>query len=77
LLSNIAVSGYASTIVSILALRGVQLLSLGMIGEYLGRLHLNVNRQPQYTIRNVCASRGDNPPTWPTPDRLGNAVTSQ
>ena len=57
LLSNVAVSGYASTIVSILVLGGVQLLSLGMIGEYLGRLHLNVNRKPQYTIRNVCASR--------------------
>ena len=64
LMSNIAVSGYASTIVSILVLGGVQLLSLGMIGEYLGRLHLNVNRKPQYTIRNVCASRraGDQAP---------------
>ena len=67
LLANIAVSGYASTIVSILVLGGVQLLSLGIIGEYLGRLHLNVNRKPQYTIRNVCAQRGANPPTWSAP----------
>ncbi len=67
LLSNIAVSGYASTIVSILVLGGVQLLSLGMIGEYLGRLHLNVNRKPQYTIRNVCASRGTGDPIWQAP----------
>jgi len=48
---SISVPGYASTIVSILVLGGVQLLSLGIIGEYLGRLHLNVNRKPQYTIR--------------------------
>ena len=67
LLANIAVSGYASTIVSILVLGGVQLLSLGMIGEYLGRLHLNVNRKPQYTIRNVCASHPASEQTWQAP----------
>jgi len=49
--NSIMIPGYASTIVSILVLGGVQLLSLGIIGEYLGRLHLNVNRKPQYTIR--------------------------
>lgn len=50
---SVSMPGYASTIVSILVLGGVQLLSLGIIGEYLGRLHLNVNRKPQYTIRAV------------------------
>ena len=49
--SNIAVPGYASTIIAILILGGAQLLALGVIGEYLGRLHLNVNRKPQYIIR--------------------------
>jgi undecaprenyl-phosphate 4-deoxy-4-formamido-L-arabinose transferase len=53
LLSNIAVPGYASTIVAVLVLGGLQLLSLGMIGEYVGRLHLNMNRKPQYTVRQV------------------------
>lgn len=51
LLSQIRVPGYASLIVAVLILGGVQLLSLGIIGEYLGRLHLNVNRKPQFTIR--------------------------
>lgn len=51
--SNIAVPGFASTIIAILILGGVQLLALGVIGEYLGRLHLNVNRKPQYVIRNI------------------------
>lgn len=46
-----AVPGYASTIVAVLTLGGLQLLSLGVIGEYIGRLHLNMNRKPQYTIR--------------------------
>lgn len=45
--------GYASTIIAVMFLGGVQLLALGVMGEYIGRLHLNVNRKPQYTIRNV------------------------
>lgn len=50
---NIAVPGFASTIVAVLVLGGVQLLALGVIGEYLGRLHLNVNRKPQYVVRQI------------------------
>lgn len=51
LTSNISVPGFASTIIATLIIGGVQLLALGVIGEYLGRLHLNVNRKPQYVIR--------------------------
>jgi hypothetical protein len=39
--------------VAVLVVGGTQLLALGIIGEYLGRLHLNVNRKPQYTVRTV------------------------
>ena len=59
LTSNITVPGYASTIVSILVLGGLQLLGLGIMGEYVGRLHLNVNRKPQYGIRCVLSSDTD------------------
>jgi undecaprenyl-phosphate 4-deoxy-4-formamido-L-arabinose transferase len=34
-------------------LGGLQLLALGIMGEYIGRLHLNVNRKPQYAVRHV------------------------
>lgn len=51
LLANIAIPGFASIIIAVLVLGGAQMLALGIIGEYLGRLHLNVNRKPQYTIR--------------------------
>lgn len=57
MLANIAVPGFASTIMAILVLGGAQMLALGIIGEYLGRLHMNVNRKPQYTertVREVC-----------------------
>lgn len=59
LLSNIVVSGYASTIVAIMVLGGTQLLALGIIGEYLGRVHLNVNRKPQYVERQILCSEAD------------------
>jgi undecaprenyl-phosphate 4-deoxy-4-formamido-L-arabinose transferase len=62
LFAQIAVPGYASTIVAILVLGGLQLLSLGIIGEYLGRMHLNVNRKPQYTVRTVLPASRDGRP---------------
>lgn len=55
---QIVVQGYASTIVAVLLLGGVQLLALGIMGEYLGRLHLNMNRKPQYTIRSTTTDVG-------------------
>lgn len=53
LAANIEVPGFASTIIAILVLGGAQLLALGVMGEYLGRLHLNVNRKPQYLVRQI------------------------
>lgn len=43
--------GYAFTIVVISIFAGIQLISIGMVGEYLGRLFLSQNKQPQYTIK--------------------------
>ena len=51
LLAAIEVPGYASIIVALLTLGGFQLLGLGVLGEYIGRVHLNVNHKPQYTER--------------------------
>ncbi len=56
LLAGILVPGFASIIIAVLVLGGVQLLSLGIIGEYLGRLHLNVNRKPQYVERQILST---------------------
>ena len=44
-------AGWASMIVSLFIIGGIQLFSLGMIGEYLGRLFLKDNGRPQYVIR--------------------------
>jgi undecaprenyl-phosphate 4-deoxy-4-formamido-L-arabinose transferase len=39
--------------VAVLVLAGVQLIVVGLIGEYLGRMFLAVNRKPQYLVREV------------------------
>ena len=42
--------GQATTLVSVLLLGGVQLICLGIIGEYLGRIYNEVRRRPLYLI---------------------------
>jgi glycosyltransferase involved in cell wall biosynthesis len=50
LLFGVDVPGYASLIVSITFFAGIQLLSLGIIGEYIGRIFAEVKRRPLYLI---------------------------
>lgn len=45
--------GYASLMVAVLVLAGVQLVLVGLIGEYLGRMFLAINRKPQYLVREI------------------------
>ena len=44
------ITGWASTICIILFLGGVQLLSIGVIGEYVGKIYLETKRRPRYII---------------------------
>jgi undecaprenyl-phosphate 4-deoxy-4-formamido-L-arabinose transferase len=43
--------GYASLVVAISVFSGIQLIAIGMLGEYLGRMFLSHNKKPQYSIR--------------------------
>jgi glycosyltransferase involved in cell wall biosynthesis len=51
--SNKPPQGWASLMVAVLVLAGVQLIVVGVIGEYLGRMFLAANRRPQYLVREV------------------------
>ena len=43
--------GWSSLMCAMLVLFGITFLMLGIVGEYLGKLMLNVNKTPQYVIR--------------------------
>ncbi len=43
--------GWSSTMAVLLFLGGMIMLMLGMVGEYVGRIYLSINRSPQFVIR--------------------------
>ena len=45
-----AIVGQATTLISVLFLGGIQLIFLGIIGEYLGRIYDEVKRRPLYIV---------------------------
>ncbi|TGK24545.1 glycosyltransferase [Leptospira yasudae] len=49
--SEKVVSGWASVLVSVLFMGGVQLLVLGILGEYIGKMFLQTKNRPSYIIK--------------------------
>jgi polyisoprenyl-phosphate glycosyltransferase len=60
LLNGIKVPGYFTIITAVLILGGVQLLSLGVIGEYIGRIYYETKKRPQYLIQETNIRNGEN-----------------
>jgi glycosyltransferase involved in cell wall biosynthesis len=62
LILGIDTPGYASLLIVVLLMGAIQLLSLGIIGEYLGRLFLEVKSRPIYVIEGVYEDATVQPP---------------
>lgn len=59
LMFNVPVQGWASLMVMLLLIGGLQIAFLGLIGEYIGRILMNSNRAPNYVIRNISRKASD------------------
>lgn len=66
------VPGYASLIVSIMFFAGVQLMTLGILGEYIGRIFAEVKRRPLYLVgERIGVEGGDSPMPPQRPGSFG------
>lgn len=51
MISGVNIPGYFTTIVAITLLGGIQLMSIGVIGEYIGRIYYEVKKRPKYIVQ--------------------------
>jgi dolichol-phosphate mannosyltransferase len=57
LAGNNSFFGQATTLIAVLFLGGVQLISLGILGEYIGRLYDEAKGRPLYIVRDEPADK--------------------
>ena len=53
LLTDSYVEGWASLMVSILFLGGVQMIAIGILGEYIGRIYRDIRQRPLYIVKDT------------------------
>ena len=58
---GVDVPGFPSIIISVMFFSGVQLILLGIIGEYLGRVYDEVKARPLYLVAEEIGMRADGP----------------
>ena len=51
--------GFSALMSAIMFIGGMLMLMLGLIGEYLGRLYITKNSNPQYVVRERAGAKGD------------------
>jgi len=58
LINGVRVPGYTTLLTGVIGFGGVQLLLLGIVGEYLGRIYAETKRRPLYVVRDSDAQLG-------------------
>jgi undecaprenyl-phosphate 4-deoxy-4-formamido-L-arabinose transferase len=48
---DIAPEGWVTIVLGVMLLGGIQLVVLGILGEYIGRTYMNINRKPQFVVK--------------------------
>jgi glycosyltransferase involved in cell wall biosynthesis len=62
LIMGVDVPGYASIVVLLLFLGGLNMIGLGILGEYVGRIFTEVKRRPLYLIKQTIGLENSTPP---------------
>jgi glycosyltransferase involved in cell wall biosynthesis len=52
--------GWTSLILSIWAIGGIQLLSIGIVGEYIGKIYLETKHRPRFIVETYLKEQGKN-----------------
>lgn len=71
LLDGVDTPGYATLITAVVGLSGVQLATLGVIGEYVGRIYHESKRRPHYVVRETDRDAPGSPAAGPAPSGAG------
>ncbi len=61
LLNGVQMPGYVTLIVAITGLGGLQMVMLGVIGEYIGRIYYETKKRPHYLLKQTNLNPADNP----------------
>jgi len=61
LFTRIWVEGWTLLFIAMLFLGGVQMVSIGIVGEYIGRIYTEVKRRPLFLVREVWSRTGNEP----------------
>jgi hypothetical protein len=57
LIHGVDLPGYASLMVAVTFLGGLQLIGIGVLGEYLGRTYIEAKRRPVFLVRRIYESK--------------------
>jgi undecaprenyl-phosphate 4-deoxy-4-formamido-L-arabinose transferase len=59
IVSKTKIIGWTSTMMTIIFFSGIIILTLGVVGEYVGRMFLTMGNYPQYVVREVYGKKQD------------------
>lgn len=57
--NSTALDGWASTVIPIYLLGGLQLLAIGVVGEYVGKMYIEVKKRPMYQVEKIINPKED------------------